>query len=246
MELSFKLAAIKILNEAKQPLHVDEITKLALEKGLIETTGSTPEKTLSTEIRRDIKKNKNNSAFTLVQNTVFSLNPNYTEEKQKLEEREEIDTKRQLESERITAQYIGRADEHLIVSELLFRGFNASIMSVDEGLDVTAVKGEKLFNIQAKTSNENKFNKHVFNISMSSFEKHQSSNIYYVFVIRGIFTNFLIFPYHKIKKGIDQSNITETSNRKYKVEVSINSDKFYLGRNKEDVTYYKNNWGLIK
>jgi len=26
-------------------------------------------------------------------------------------------------------------------------------MSVDEGLDVTAVKGEKLFNIQAKTSN---------------------------------------------------------------------------------------------
>jgi len=88
MGLSFKLAAIKILNETKQPLHVDEITKLALEKGLIETTGSTPEKTMSTEIRRDIKKNKNNSAFTLVQNVVYLLNPNYTEEKQKLEERE--------------------------------------------------------------------------------------------------------------------------------------------------------------
>jgi hypothetical protein len=227
-------------------LHVDHITKLALERGLIETTGSTPEKTMSTEIRRDIKKNHNSSAFRLIENAVFSLNPTYTEERQRLDERQEIDTKRQLESERITAQYIGRAGEHLIVNELLFRGYNASIMSVDEGLDVTATKGEKLFNIQAKTSNENKFNKHVFNISISSFEKHQSNNIYYIFVIRGNLTNFLIFPYHIIQKGIDQSNITETSNRRYKVEVSINSDKFYLGKNKEDVTYYKNNWGLIK
>ena len=56
---------------------------------------------------------------------------------------------------------------------------------------------------------------------MRSLEKHQSSNIYYVFVIKGRFTNFFIFPYHIIKKGIDQSNITGTSNRRYKVEISI-------------------------
>jgi hypothetical protein len=79
---------------------------------------------------------------------------------------------------------MGRAGEHLVVSELLFRGYNASIMTVDEGIDITAIKGDKLFNIQAKISKENKFNKHVNTIIISSFESHQSHNTYYIFVLR--------------------------------------------------------------
>ncbi|MGZ4902263.1 MAG: HTH domain-containing protein, partial [Halobacteriota archaeon] len=37
--VSFKLAAIKVLQEANEALHYDEITKRALEQGLIETSG---------------------------------------------------------------------------------------------------------------------------------------------------------------------------------------------------------------
>jgi hypothetical protein len=137
----------------------------------------------------------------------------------------------------------------LVVSELLFRGYNASIMPVDEGIDITAIKGDKLFNIQAKTSNKNKFNKHVITIRVSSFERHESQNTYYIFVLRENTTNFLILPYHLIKKNIDEFNISKTNNKSrlsYKVKIMVDKDKFYLGTKNEDISYYNNNWNLIK
>ena len=187
---------------------------------------------MSTEIRRDIKSKQNNSAFRQVGNAVFSINPSYTQEKLERDEKEEITREKDVESERTTSQYIGRAGEHLVVSELLFRGYNASIMTVDEGIDITAIKGDKLFNIQAKTSKENKFNKHVITISVSSFQTHQSHNIYYIFVLRGNTTNFLILPYIVIRKNIDESNILETSNKRYKVQISVDKEGFFLGTKK--------------
>lgn len=51
---SFKLAAIKILKESKEPLHYEEITKRALDKNLIETTGQTSEATMNAQITVDI------------------------------------------------------------------------------------------------------------------------------------------------------------------------------------------------
>ena len=75
-----------MLASAKEPLHVEEITKLALESGLIET----PEWTTSNELRLDIKSKQNNSAFRLVGNAIFSLNPSFMQEKLEKEEEEEI------------------------------------------------------------------------------------------------------------------------------------------------------------
>lgn len=48
--------------------------------------------------------------------------------------------------------FCGKGGEFAVVSELLFRGYNASIMSADEGVDITASKGDKFFFIQVKTS----------------------------------------------------------------------------------------------
>jgi hypothetical protein len=79
--LSFRLAAIKILSSAKGPLHVDENTNRALESGLIKTSGTTPKNTMSTEIRRDIKRKQSSSAFRLIGKSVFTLNPTLTQEK---------------------------------------------------------------------------------------------------------------------------------------------------------------------
>src|SRR5690606_27378461 len=44
--------------------------------------------------------------------------------------------------------YNGNAAEYLVVSELLFRGYNAQKLPVDEGLDVFAVKDNNLYLIQ--------------------------------------------------------------------------------------------------
>ncbi|MFH1968276.1 MAG: winged helix-turn-helix domain-containing protein [bacterium] len=43
-------AAYKILKNAKKPLHVEEIIKIAISKKMIETKGKTPESTLAVDL----------------------------------------------------------------------------------------------------------------------------------------------------------------------------------------------------
>jgi len=241
---SFKLAAIKVLREAKKPLHYEEITRRALEQNLIETSGSTPEATMNAQISVDIKNKKDKSAFVKTKRGYFSLNPEYTEAEQKVEEKEE---KTREEAEPISTQYVGKAGEHLVVSELLFRGYNASVMSVDEGLDIVATKKERLYNIQVKTSTENKFNYYVFDLRISSFEKHNRNNTFYIFVLKGKETNFLVLPYFEIQKNIDQKNILVVDkNTRYRVNIRIRDGMLYLGNKENNMSYFMNNWSLVK
>lgn len=51
----FKTSAIQILTEQKKPLHYKEITQLALEHGILETDGKTPEASMNAQIVMDIK-----------------------------------------------------------------------------------------------------------------------------------------------------------------------------------------------
>lgn len=51
----FKTAAITILSEAQKPLHYKEVTRLALEKGILETEGATPDASMNAQIVMDIK-----------------------------------------------------------------------------------------------------------------------------------------------------------------------------------------------
>jgi hypothetical protein len=166
---SFKLSAIKILREAKEPLHYEEITKRAIEKNLIVTQGATPEATMNAIIGRDIKFNKEKSPFTRVKKGFVTLNLKFSQQDQKQEENKEKEIENESDYS-LSTQYVGSAGEHSVLSELLFRGYNASIMSVDEGLDIVATKNNKLFNIQVKTSNENKFNKYVYDIRKIFFD----------------------------------------------------------------------------
>jgi len=243
---SFKLAAIKILREAKEPLHYEEITKRALEKNLIVTSGNTPELTMNAQITTDIKHKKEKSAFKRVKPGFFTINPTYVETEQKEEEqKEEEEISEEIES--VSTQYVGKAGEHLVVSELLFRGYNASIMSVDEGLDIVATKDNKLFNIQVKTANENKFNKYVYDIRKISFEKFGAGNTFYIFILRGNETNFLILPSMEIEKNIQQKNILVVGHgKRYRVNLSIREKKAYLGKKNNDATFFLNNWSLMK
>lgn len=242
---SFKRAAVKVLRDAKEPLHYKEITKRALEEALIETSGATPERTMNTQLTSDMKRRKKNSAFIRVQPAVYALNPDYTEEKQTAEEIE--DEVAQESKERISTQYIGKAGEHLVVSELLFRGYNASIMNVDEGLDIVATKGERLYNIQVKTANENKFNNYVFDLRISSFEKHNRNNTFYIFVLRGSDTRFLVLPYLEVQKNVDQKNILVVNKgQRYRVNIKIRDGNLHLGKKENDMTYYLDKWESIK
>jgi len=243
---SFKHEAIKILRKSTHPLHYKEITKIAIEKGLIETSGETPEMTMNAQITRDIKYKKEKSAFKKTKPGFFTINPNYTEEEQKIEEKfDEIESE-ETEVETKRTQYIGKAGEHLVISKLLFLGCNANTMVVDEGVDIVATKDERLYNIQVKTANE-KYGKYVSDMNISSYQKNNPTNTYFIFVLRGKDTNFLILPYVEVQKNIDQKNILVVGhNKRYRINITKKDENLYLGNLQNKVTYFKNNWNFLK
>ncbi|HOP22622.1 MAG TPA: restriction endonuclease [Gammaproteobacteria bacterium] len=71
-KLSFKEAAIKILKEAEEPLSAKEITEIALDEELIETSGATPDATMAAQLYTDIS-NNTSSKFKKVGRGMFAL-----------------------------------------------------------------------------------------------------------------------------------------------------------------------------
>jgi restriction endonuclease Mrr len=71
MIYSFKEAAIKVLQRFSEPKTAKEITDIAIEEGLIETSGATPEATMAAQIYLDIKNNKS-SKFKKVARGLFT------------------------------------------------------------------------------------------------------------------------------------------------------------------------------
>ena len=243
---TFKQSAIEILKKTGTPLHYTEITRLALESGILETEGATPEATMNAQIVVDIKNKGEGSDFVRTAPGTFALNPN----KKEIKETPKIIEAEKEEEEKIVIAggFTGKGGEHLVCSELLFRGFNASIMSVDVGMDIVAVKENQLFGIQVKTSNLNSFDTYVFDIRKVSFERHSNGNIYYIFVLHGEKkNNFLILPFHEVEKKVHEKAILEVGHgKRYRVNIKFRDDKVYLGNMDHEMGYFLDNWNLIK
>lgn len=117
---TFKQSAIEILRKAKTPLHYNEITKQALESGILETEGANPERTMNAVITVDINTKAEGSDFIRVERGVFSLNQNKKEIKQ---------TPKIIEAE--------KEEEEKIVEELVDRIRSAVAQSGDAGFQPT-------------------------------------------------------------------------------------------------------------
>jgi len=212
--MTFLEAAYKILKEKKKPLHYTDITKIAIEKGLIETEGRSPELTMHSLLSMDIKVNGSKSLFKKEKERGFfslrSLRKDILNLQLSL-----FRVAEQTDKIKNSNLFIGKAGEYIVAGELLFRGFNATILPVDVGIDIMAEKKNKIFNIQVKTSN--------------------SRNSRY---------NFIILPYKKISQWIKNKLIKKTSDRKYYlVPIVERGQKYYL-RN-EEISLYLNNWKLM-
>lgn len=241
----FKISALAILKEKKKPLNYKEITRLALEKGILETDGATPEATMNAFISMDIKNKDDLSDFVRVGTGVYGL-------KSYIDSDLQVETKAEEQKEEeelvIEGSYTGKAGEHLVCSELLFRGFNASIMSVDVGMDIVATKDNQLFGIQVKTANLNKFDTYVFDVRKVSFARHNSGSIFYIFVLHEDNVNqYLILPYHEMEKKVHENAILEVGHgKRYRINIKIRDKKIYLGTKDHEMNYYLNNWKIIK
>lgn len=243
---TFKQSAIEILKKAKTPLHYNEITRQALESGILETVGATPEATMNAQIAVDIKNKGEGSDFIRTAPGVFSLNL----DKREIKQTQKIIEIEKAEEEKIVIEggFTGKGGEHLVCSELLFRGFNASIMSVDIGVDISAIKDNKFFGIQVKTSQKNNNNIYNFHIRKKSFEKFNQGNIFYILVLRDNHkTKFVILPSIEIERKIKEGAIFAVNNKTgYALSVKIREEKIYLGNKNHEMGYFVNNWGLIK
>ncbi len=116
-------------------------------------------------------------------------------------------------------RYAGRGAENLVVAELLFRGFNAQILQVDEGIDVFAINKKKneLYLIQVKHSHyENPKRSGSISLTVSSFEKNKKSNVYYIFVLEREMNkhDFLILPFHKVDELIKNGSMNKADDSK--------------------------------
>lgn len=132
------------------------------------------------------------------------------------------------------------------MSELLFWGYNVSMMTVDQGIDLVASKDNKYHHIQVKTTSPADGSEtFAFQIKQKSFDANHASNMWYVFVMRktaGI-SEYAVLPsthLHNLRKlgviGGQNLSVQITSQDK---------GKKYLMNNKDDISLFINNFSII-
>lgn len=146
---------------------------------------------------------------------------------------------------KVTTGFTGAAGEYAVLSELLFRGFNASKMTVDDGIDVVASKDERYFHVQVKTANPSSSNTYQASIRAKAFQ--HSSNVFYVIVLRTYSTvryinDFAIFPSSEIRRLKTQGILKDSDT--ISLRISIENGRYLLNR-KYDVTHHINDWECI-
>src|SRR3989338_1194297 len=246
---SYKEIAYQILKEAGKPLHSKEITKIALERGLLKTAGKTPMATMNAQLVVDINSKGELSDFKKSGPSIFALNDKKVEIGEDSKPDRIIEELELEEEKEVEGGYIGKAGEHAVLSELLFRGYNAALMSVDVGVDILATRNNETFHIQVKTRNISKrHDAFHFNLRIVSFERHNAGKTFYIFVLReNGKLDYLILPLGEIEKAIEQEFVHVVGKGKlYRITITKRDGKIYLGRRDNEVSYYLDRWDIIK
>lgn len=83
----------------------------------------------------------------------------------------------------LPSAYVGRAGECAVISELLFHGYNANHMMVDNGVDIVAVKDNIYYYVQVKTVNV-KDGRIRVQIGKEKFDQYINNQMRYFIVAR--------------------------------------------------------------
>ena len=174
LEVAAKCFAAAQLKE----MHVNDMAKLAAQQQFVSEL--TPEEIaakLSAALSGNITRLKNRSLVTRVKNKsggnkkgVYRLKNPSTPKLVR------------VDAPVVETGFTGKAGENAVLSELLFRGYNASIMAVDQGIDIVASKAGKYFHIQVKTANGDDSRPYTATIRREAFQ--HASDVFYVIVMR--------------------------------------------------------------
>jgi hypothetical protein len=151
----------------------------------------------------------------------------------------------------ISTGFVGKGGEHAVLSALLFEGYNASIMTVDDGIDIVASKETKYFHIQVKAATE-KNNSFQFTIQKSSFNRHNNNKTFYILLCRRYLkthtqNDLIILPNATINHYISAGTIKNGPS--LNLNVSIEKSKYTLNKSgirKSDITSYVNDFTHLR
>ena len=139
-------------------------------------------------------------------------------------------------------RFWGEAAEIHVMAELLYRGFQAANIPVDEGLDILAVKENRTYYFQVKHKDLN--NNQAIKITKNSFEKTGGGEVYYIFVLLSDNNReFLIIPYHIMNDWI-REKIVEDTDDGYLLYITKQNNHYKL--KEKTLRNYLNNWDDIK
>jgi len=152
----------------------------------------------------------------------------------------------------LSSAYIGKGGEFAVASELIFRNYNANLVSVDDGIDITAFKDGRQFLIQVKTTTI-KEGKIYTSFKPESFERYDEKGVYYIVLIRyfdknGVVVNqYLIFSTEKIKQLL-YDQLINTSGKSYTMKFKQHDGNIFIYNDGRElsVKYHLNNFDLIK
>lgn len=139
---------------------------------------------------------------------------------------------------------IGKAGEMAVLSELTFRGYNVTSMTVDEGIDLVASKDNIFYFIQVKTTYLDALSRFSVQIPVESYNRVKQNNVIYIFVLREEIGRMRYFIFHQndihnetIKGYIEQTD----SNIIIKVEYDSANHTPYLynGKNRTSAKCYQ-------
>lgn len=153
----------------------------------------------------------------------------------------------------VDTNYIGKAGECAVMSELLLNGYNVNNMMVDEGIDLVASKDNVFYYIQVKMRYINNANKFSFQIKDGRYDRYLGTQIRYILVGRGVSNNyehnfFFIFDNRKIDelryKGIIGPSTANNININIEFDTKDGKPYAYNGVKREDIGNCMNNFDL--
>lgn len=193
-------AIIPILRQRPDGMHIQDIIASLIGSGLVSPDDEKEHHRIQSIVSQKSKKKDSPFAHVINKKTkkpakgMYKIRPvasSANKSKQRAIE--------PIQTPDVSTSYTGAGGEFLIMSELLFQGYNVNKMTVDDGEDIIATKNGKFYYFQIKTSYLDSNGCASFTIKRSRYELYKESReMYYTFVVRGSqkFNNKII-PTHR-------------------------------------------------
>jgi hypothetical protein len=224
----------------KKTFHIDDLAEIAVRMELV-PFGETKE-SLSTKLGSYLARSVKSKTpdYSKVKNSKGG----YTRGVYRIRPQKAFDLTPK-EMPKVSTSFTGSAGEFAVLSELLFRGYNASKMTVDDGIDVVASREEKYFHIQVKTANSTDGKPFQAAIREKAFR--HSTSVFYIIVLRtptalGFLNKYAIFPSSDIRRLITQGVLKDGSS--ISLRISIENQK-YLLNGAIDISHHMNDFDSI-